>query len=109
MAQKANIVIDQGTTYSTTISVLDEENQDVDLSSHTGIAQIRKSFQSSNAVASFTVACSDGSVTLSMTANASANVAAGRYLYDVKLTDTSNNVIRIVEGIVTVNPQVSRT
>jgi hypothetical protein len=33
---------------------------------------------------------------------------AGRYLYDVKMTDTANNSTRIVEGILIVTPQVTR-
>jgi hypothetical protein len=35
-------------------------------------------------------------------------MVGGRYVYDVELTDTSNSISRIVEGIVTVTPQVTR-
>jgi hypothetical protein len=43
-----------------------------------------------------------------MTANSSANVVAGRYVYDCELTDVNGAVTRLIEGIATVTPQVTR-
>ena len=43
-----------------------------------------------------------------MTANATANVVAGRYVYDVELVDGGGVVTRLLEGIVTVTPQVTK-
>jgi hypothetical protein len=43
-----------------------------------------------------------------MNAVTSANVTPGRYVYDCELTSSSNVVSRLVEGIVTVTPQVTR-
>jgi hypothetical protein len=51
---------------------------------------------------------SAGEITLSLTANQTGNIVAGRYVYDVELTDAANSITRIVEGIVTINPQVTR-
>lgn len=109
MATKANLVIDQGATYSTSIDVLDEEGIAIDLTNYTGAAQMRKHYTSSNSVA-FTVSLggADGTVTLSMTANATANIASGRYVYDVELTSNTGVVSRVLEGIVTVTPNVTR-
>lgn len=108
MATKANLVVDQGTTFTTTITVTDEEGNALDLSGYTGAAQIRKHYTSSNSV-SFAVSVSEstGEVTLSLTANATNNLPAGRYVYDCELTN-SEIVSRILEGIVTVTPQVTR-
>ena len=109
MATKANLVIDQGATYSTSIDVLDEDGIAIDLTNYTGAAQMRKHYTSSNSVA-FTVSLggADGTVTLSMTANATANIAPGRYVYDVELTSNTGVVSRVLEGIVTVTPNVTR-
>lgn len=109
MAIKANIVIDQGTTFQTTINVTDENDEIVNLTGYTGAAQLRKHFTSTTSYA-FTVSISPtiGTVTLSMTANATANVAGGRYVYDCELTDTNGAVTRLIEGIATVTPQVTR-
>lgn len=108
MATKANLVVDQGTTFTTTITVSDDEGNALDLTGYTGAAQIRKHYTSSNSV-SFVVSITPatGEVTLSLTANATANLNAGRYVYDCELTN-SGTVSRILEGIVTVSPQVTR-
>jgi hypothetical protein len=109
MAIKANIVIDQGTSFATTIDVTDEDGVFVDLTGFTGAAQLRKHY-TSTAQTAFTVSISAGTgqVTLSLTANATNNVAAGRYVYDCELTDTAGTVSRLIEGIVTVTPGVTR-
>jgi hypothetical protein len=109
MAIKANIVIDQGTTFQTTINVTDENDEIVNLTGYTGVAQMRKHFTSTTFY-SFVVSISPtiGTVTLSMTANATANVVGGRYVYDCELTDTNGAVTRLIEGIATVTPQVTR-
>ena len=107
MATKANITIDQGANFSTEIVLTDEAGNLLDLSVYTGESQIRKSYTSSTAK-NFDVNLLDGVVTLSMAANTTATMTAGRYVYDVILVDGSNNVTRIVEGIVTVTPRVSQ-
>jgi len=110
MAAKANIIIDQGTDYSTDIFITTDDGDVIPLTSYTGVAQIRKHYTSSNAV-SFDVAISAvlGKITLSLSDTTTANLSPGRYVYDVKLTDSvSNTVSRIVEGLVTINPAVTR-
>jgi hypothetical protein len=109
MATKANLVIDQGATFSVSIDIMDDDDQVIDLTGYTGAAQIRKHFTSSNSVAfTVTTAPVDGVVTLSLTANQTSGLIAGRYVYDVELTNSSNVISRVVEGIVTVTPQVTR-
>lgn len=108
MATKANLVVDQGTTFTTTITVTDDDGNNLNLAGYTGAAQIRKHYTSSNSV-NFSVSIngSTGEVTLSLTAAATADLTAGRYVYDCELTN-SGTVSRILEGIVTVTPQVTR-
>jgi len=109
MATKANLVIDQGSTYSTDLSLKDENGDALNLSGYVANSQIRKWYTSSNAAASFdaSINSDSGSITLSLTANQTSNLVAGRYVYDVEITD-GTVVSRIVEGIVTVTPQVTR-
>lgn len=109
MAIKANIIVDQGSTFNTTIDITDENDQPLNLSGYSGQAQMRKHYTSSNAVA-FGVSINpvQGSVALSLTANATIQITPGRYVYDVELTDSDGIVSRIVEGIVTVTPNVTR-
>lgn len=109
MAIKANLVVDQGSTFVTTLNLTDADDNPLDLTSYTGAAQFRKHYTSSNST-SFSVQLggTTGVLTLSLTANATANVTAGRYLYDVELTDSSSAITRVVEGIVTITPNITR-
>ena len=105
---KANLVIDQGATFTTTITITDDDGEVIDLTGYTGAAQIRKHYTSSTAVA-FTVVVneSEGEVTLSLTANQTANISSSRYVYDCELKK-SGTVSRVLEGLITVSPQVTR-
>ena len=110
MGTKVNLVVDQGATFQTTINLTDDNGDLVDLTGYEGAGQIRKHYTSSSAAANIAITLGDanGTITLSMSANTTANLVAGRYVYDVELTDTSNTISRVIEGIVTVTPQVTR-
>ena len=107
MATKANLVIDQGSSFSITINLSDVNGDPLNVTGYTTSGQMRKHYTSSNAV-NFSTAISNGELSLTLTSEQTANIVAGRYVYDVELTDQSNNITRIVEGIVTVTPEVTR-
>lgn len=109
MATKANLVIDQGSTFSTDLTLNDENGDPLTLDGYAANSQIRKWYSSSNAAATFTTSINTSSavITLSLTANQTSNLIAGRYVYDVEISSGAE-VSRIVEGIVTVTPQVTR-
>lgn len=109
MATKANIVVDQGTTFTTSIYLTDDDGVAIDLSGYTGRSQIRKHYTSSNSV-SFTVTltANQGIVTLDLTSTQTSALTAGRYMYDVEVVSSANVVARIIEGNVTVTPEVTR-
>jgi hypothetical protein len=108
MATKVNLVVDQGTTFSTSITFNDENGNTINFSTYSGSAQMRKHYTSSNSTV-FTVSLtSNGVVTLGLTANQTGNLVAGRYVYDLEVTDSSNQISRLIEGIVTVTPNVTR-
>jgi hypothetical protein len=108
MAIKANIVIDQGSTFSTQINVANSSGSPFDLSNYTVRSQFRKTYSSLNAYNFAVSANSSGAIVLELDASASSNVSPGRYVYDVTITDQSDNTNRIIEGQVTFNPSVSR-
>jgi len=106
MATKANINIDQGATYTTNIALNDDSGNPLDLSAYTGRASIRTSYAAVNS-ASFSVTLSNGQITLSLDSNTTSSLTRSRYLYDVVFTDGQNNVTRIVEGVIYVDPAVT--
>lgn len=109
MAIKSNIIIDQGADYEVTINIRDANTHVITLDGFTGKAQMRKYYTSSTAVDFMVnVAAETGEVTLSMNAATSATITPGRYVYDCCLYSNTNIVSRIIEGIVTIKPQVTR-
>ncbi len=106
MASKTNFIIDQGSTVSLTTSILDANNELMVFSGYSGRSKFKKHYASTNSYI-LGVALSNGSVTLTMNSSATAIVPAGRYVYDVEILDGSNNVTRILEGIITVTPRVT--
>jgi hypothetical protein len=108
MAAKVNLVIDQGTTFNATFNVLNTNDNPIDFTSYTITSQMRKSYLSSNAYSFTTAGSNTGSLTLSMSSNTTTAIWPGRYVYDVDVVDLFGNRSRIVEGIVTVTPEVTR-
>ena len=110
MASISNIFIDQGATFTTTVTVTDANGDAVNLSGYSVAAQIRKSFLSSTATA-FTATISNasaGEITISLSPTQTAALEAGRFVYDVLITASGGTKTRVVEGQVTVNPSVTR-
>lgn len=111
MAVKVNLSLDQGSTFATTFNLTNDDTGEIlDLSTYSAAGQIRKHYSSTNSVNFVcTVNTSTGVLAVSLTANTTKALTAGRYVYDVEVTEsTTGAVSRIVEGIVTVNPEVTR-
>lgn len=108
MATKLNLFIDQGTDFYTTIEVEDENGVPIDLSSYTGRAQMRKHYTSSNYYSFEVNGDVNGKITVWMGSETTANIAGGRYVWDLEMVSEDDKVSRIVEGIVTINPEVTR-
>lgn len=71
---------------------------------------MRKSYYSSTAypITSNVTGTANGEITLSVTAANTSTLTPGRYVYDVVITSPASVVTRVVEGIVTVLPSVTR-
>ena len=110
MATISNLYVDAGATYSNIITVTASNGQALDLTGYTVASQMRKSYSSSTVYA-FTTSVYDagsGKIRLQLTASGSEAIPAGRWLYDVEITSPSGTKTRVVEGIVTVNPQITQ-
>jgi hypothetical protein len=110
MATISNLVIDQGTTFSSIITLTNQDGTPMNLSGYTVASQFRKSYQSSTAT-SFTASIYDaatGKIRLQLSAVASSGVKAGRYLYDIELTSGSGEKSRALEGLVIITPEITK-
>jgi hypothetical protein len=110
MAVYANLSIDQGSSFSSTVSVEDQAGLTFNLTSYTARGQLRKSY-SSTTYTPFTVAIpspATGKIEISLSSTQTAALKPGRYVYDVEIVQGSL-VNRVVEGQIEVTPRVTRT
>tara|TARA_Y100001972_G_scaffold117875_1_gene157358 strand:+ start:397 stop:738 length:342 start_codon:yes stop_codon:yes gene_type:complete len=112
MAAIANLTIDQGATFSSDVTVKDANGNAFDLTGYTASAKMAKGFQSTKTRTSITCTiqapATNGLVTLSLTADQTTALDDGRYVYDLEILQTSSSTVtRVIEGIITVRPQVS--
>jgi len=108
MAFKANITIDQGTSFSTVLELTNEADIAIDTSIYTARAYLRKHYLSTSYI-EFATDFTSNLLTLSLTPEQTANVDYGKYVFDVELVDSSSNtVVRILEGIALITPEATR-
>ena len=107
MATNVNLLIDQGSTFTISVLIVDDNDNPIDFTGYSAQSEMRKSYMSANAY-SFNVSLnSNGFISLGMSANTTNSIPAGRYVYDIELTDPNSNIIRIAQGIATVTPGVT--
>lgn len=108
MSLKTNLIVDQGANFVYKVYLVDASGSPFDLSNYSANSQIRKTYTSSSYhTINVNVGGNNGILTLSMNASTTGNLSSDRYVYDLNIT--SNNVVsRIIEGFVTVNPEVTR-
>jgi len=112
MSTVSNIVVNQGATYETTVTVNDSAGTALDLSGYTAQAQVRKSYDSStatNMTTTFHVVRTTGKITLTLTDTQTTALEWGRYVWDLLITSSGGTKTRVVEGIATITPSVSRS
>ena len=112
MAAVANLIIDQGANFSSDITVKDANGNAFNLTGYTTEAKMAKGYASTRTRTTITPTISSdpttGVVSLTLTAAQTAALDAERYVYDVEITQTSSgNVTRVIEGIITVRPNVT--
>lgn len=111
MADFVELTIESGATFSTEIIVRESNGTSKNLVNYSARSQMRKSYYSSTAT-NFVVQITDaanGVIDMGISAANTANISAGRYVYDVEIENNQGTVTRIFEGIVTVLPNVTRT
>lgn len=104
------LFLEQGSNFNTSIALDQADGSPFILTDSQVKAVMKKSYYSSNITAEFVVEVNDpleGVILLTLPYANTANISAGRYVYDVLVKDPSNNVIRVLEGVVNVLPQVT--
>ena len=110
MAGFVELTLEQGANFNTVLDLKDSAGGILNLAGYTVAAQMRKSYYSTTAT-NFSITVTDaaaGQITMSMNSANTANVTPGRYVYDVLITSGASVKTRIIEGIVTILPSVTR-
>lgn len=105
------LIVDQGATFDYRINLKNPDGSGMNVANNVFSGQVRKSYYSRKQTANLVinvVDASNGNVNIYLSAANTANIAAGRYVYDVKMVTPANVVTRISEGILTVTPQVTK-
>ena len=109
MAIYSNLIIDQGSAFSSTITVTDNDGNVVNLTNYTYAGKIKKSYDSSTSVsfATPTTPGSNGQIAITLTDTVTKAMEPGRYVYDVEITSSGGVTTRVVEGQAEVTPGVT--
>ena len=105
-----NFILEQGATFNR-ILTLKENDSAMNLTGYSVASKMRSTHDSSTVVGTFTCTISDaanGKITMQMTNSTTAAIEEGIYVYDLEITASSGPVTRIMQGNVTVNPEVTR-
>ena len=107
----SNLTVDTGSTFSQIFNLeTASTNSATDLSGYSIAAQMRKhagATSGTNFTATITNA-SEGTIRVGLTTSQTTSLKAGRYMYDVLITDGVGEVTRVVEGSVLVREGVTR-
>lgn len=110
MATKSLITIEQGTDFSLTVNVTGTDGNAFDLTDYTAASTLRKHWSSSTSY-SLTAAVTSGSggeITLTANNTVTSAIPPGRYMYDIEATSNTGSVSRVLQGIATVTPEITR-
>jgi hypothetical protein len=106
-----DLYIDQGADFETTLDLIADDGTPINIVGYAFSSQIRKSYYSSNATANLKVVITDaanGNTLITLDAANTSNIWPGKYVYDVRMKDSANTITRVVEGIITITPGVTR-
>jgi hypothetical protein len=112
MATIANLQIDQGADFTTTINLDNTDGTNFDLTGYTVKSQLAKTYASSTKtdITAAITSATEGQITLTLSNTQTTALSAGRFVYDVEITQTSGGAkTRVIEGQITVHPQVTST
>ena len=105
MAEYVELYIDQGSDFSTTVKINDDNtNMPVNIQSYIVTSSLRRSLLSPNVSSNLVCYITDaggGEIELQMSAADSSNLRPGTYFFDVRTTDVVNNSFhsRLIEEI----------
>lgn len=115
MAERYNVLIDQGSTYTLALTYKDSNGTAINLTGYTAAMQVRDTVNSATTVLSLSspsngivITGATGLINITITAAQTTALIANTYVYDLEITSGSGVVTRLIQGSVIVNAEVTR-
>jgi hypothetical protein len=110
MAVTAYLDIDQGSDFTAEFQLENDDGSLMNLTGFQAYSQFRKSYQATTGF-TFTAQVTNptqGKILLTLPGTTSSTIKPGRYLYDVEIISSTAVKTRVVEGILTINPEITK-
>lgn len=111
MAISAYLDIDQGSDFTAEFELENDDSTPMDLTGFSVYSQFRKSYGAATGYSfdtSIVSPSNSGKIRINLPGVVSSEIKPGRYLYDVEIISATNIKTRVVEGILTINPEITR-
>ena len=110
MASVVNLFVDQGSDYTLTLTVKDDDGNATDLTGYAVEAYFQK-WTGATQLYKLTPTVTDapaGKVQIALKGSVSDDIPSGRYSYDVVINHASNDITRrVIQGSLVLNPTAS--
>jgi hypothetical protein len=109
-----NCIVDQGADWYVTFVYKDSAGVAIDLTGYTAAMMVRDTYAdtttdlSLTSSSGITITPLTGTLQVRATATQTAAIAAGSYVYDLEITSAGSIKTRLVQGKITVSPEVTR-
>lgn len=114
-AGRRDITIEQGATFTYNLIWKDSDGSPIDLTGYTARMQVRKNYNTSDTLldlttenGAITLGGSLGTIAVVGAADDTSAIDARTGVYDLELVSAGGTVTRLIEGKVTINPEVTR-
>jgi hypothetical protein len=109
-AIQLNLYVEAGATFSRSLVYTNNDGSLFDLDDFTAILQVRETVSSDDATLTVVPAIDPETATVSweFSAEETASLTAPIYVYAMELYGPEDLVIRLIEGVVTVSPEIVR-
>jgi hypothetical protein len=107
-----NLTFPQGATWDLSLTYLDGDGDPIDLTAHTARMQVRNSFGAAAVLSlasgtGITLGGTAGTIDIQVAASVTETIPPVQYVYDLEV-EAASVVTRVVQGSLTVSPEVTR-
>lgn len=107
-----DLLIRQGTTFRREFALTNEDGSVIDLSGHSARMEVRTAHRSPDVLVDWTdqltIDGEAGSITFTLTAEMTSALEFRGAVYDMEIEGAAGEVTRLLEGRVTISPEVTR-